>query len=492
MGAKDLRIVLRGVGLLAPVVGVMALLSLPVAIIFRETYAIGPLVLTAVLSLVVGVLLYMPFRRAGETELKHALIIAALGWLAAAGIGAVPFYLISLQLPAGLVSPYSDIANAFFDSVSGFTTTGLSMSLRPELLPRTLQWWRSFTQWIGGVGIIVFVLTLLASTGASAANLYYAEGRGEKIHPSVASSLRTTWGIYSLYTAVGAFLLWGAGMPMWPALNHAMAALSTGGFSISSASIAGYPGIAVELVTVFLMLLGSISFVVHYSIMQKGVGMLWKNHQTRGFLLFALGWAIILFLSNLAAMSPEEAARLSYFQALSAATTTGFQTADLSNWTPAAKLILTGAMFVGATIGSTAGGLKAIRVSVLLRAAGWQMRRASSGRSEIVPFRLGGRSLPTEEADRLVNSAAATMLLWLCSLVLGVIALVHVLPPSTNLVDIIFEVNSAQSTVGLSTGITQPGMPMVAKLVLIFNMWVGRLEIIPVLMLLRALFLRRD
>jgi trk system potassium uptake protein TrkH len=342
------------------------------------------------------------------------------------------------------------------------------------------------------VGIVVFILTLLASTGASAANLYYAEGHGEKIHPSVASSLRTTWWIYTLYTVGGTFLLWGAGMPLWPAVNHAMAALSTGGFAITSASIAAYPGIAVELSTVFLMLLGSISFAIHYAAMRKGVGVLWRNPEPRGFLLFAVGWVIVLFLSNLATMPVAASARLSYFQALSAATTTGFQTADLSTWTTAAKLILSGAMFVGATIGSTAGGLKAIRVVLLFRATGWQMRRACSGASEIVPFRLGGRSIPGEDANRLVIAAATMTFLWLCFLVLGVITLVHVLPPTAGLADIIFEVNSAQSTVGLTTGLTRPDMPTLAKLVLIFNMWVGRLEIIPVLMLLRALFLRRD
>lgn len=469
----------------------MSVASIPVAAFFHEPYAILPLGFTALASVGLWALLYLPRRRAGPTQLKHALIIAALGWFVATALGALPLYLTSLRLPAGLASPFADMTNAFFESIAGFTTTGATVVTQPELLPQTLLWWRSFTQWIGGVGIIVFVLTILSTTGASAAKLYDAEGRGEKIQPSARSSLQTIWWIYLLFTVVGVFALWGFGMPVWPAVNHAMCAVATGGFTMSAESIAVYPGIGIQLVLSVLMFCGATSFAVHYRVMQQGVGIYWKDREARGYLLFVLAWILLLFLNNLDVMPVGTSARLSFFQAISAATTTGFQTTDISSWAISAKLILIAAMFVGAMIGSTGGGLKSIRALLLFRATRWHIESVSSPPQRIIPLRIGKLRLLPAEANPLVTSAAVIAFLWMLCLALGVISLVHILPPSTSLVDIIFEVTSAQSTVGLTVGLVGPTMPTLAKLVLSFLMILGRLEIIPVLLLLRGLVLRR-
>jgi trk system potassium uptake protein TrkH len=486
---EDLRIILRNLGLVVPTVGLMAALSLPVAAAFGEEYALWPLAETALVAFGLGAALYLPFRGAGETRLKHGLLVAAVGWLLVAAVGALPFFLMSSHFSGGTSYPFMDMTNAFFESVSGFTTTGLTMSLRPDLLPHTLQWWRSFTQWIGGIGVIVLMLTLIAGPRASTLSLYFAEARGEKIHPSIISTIRTMWWIYLLYTLSGTVLLWGAGMQIWPSLNHSMTALSTGGFSLSPHSIAGYSSLAIELAIIPLILLGAINFAVHYSMMHEGgVRALWRNYQTRGLIVLILVWCFFLFLENLATMPVENSARLSFFQAISAATTTGYQTADIHSWTDTAKLILAAAMFVGATAGSTAGGVKVMRAVLLIRGVSWHLRRTISAPSAVLPFRLGDRVLSDEEASHQLQSAAMITFLWAGFLGLGILVLLHTVPEGFSLSDVIFEVASAQGTVGLSVGITHPEMATLSKLVLCFNMWIGRLEIIPVLMLVRFLF----
>ncbi len=488
MGTRDLRIVLRDVGLLAPVVGVMAVCSLPVAALFGERNALWPLGWTALASLGAWALLYLPFRKAGEARLKHGLIVAAVGWLVVAALGALPLLLLSL--PSGL--PYADPANAFFESISGFTGTGLTMSLRPDLLPRTLQWWRSFMEWVGGMGVIVLMITLIAGPGLTAANLYFAEARGEKIHPSVLSTVRTMWWIFLLYTFLSFVGLWGAGMPPWDALNHAMTGVATGGFSIWPQSVGRYNSLAIELVTVVVMLAGAVSFVVHYHVLQHGPRPLISDPQTRTLLLLFLGGAVLLSLWQLGRVPLSAAFREGTFQFASALTCTGFQTAPLEGWSDGAKLILVVGMVIGGAAGSTAGGIKIMRFLVLARGVSWQLKRLARSPDAVTPLRLGGQALPEGVALRRIGEAATLAALWLFVLVLGTLLLSRFVSPSFHLTDLLFEVASAQGNVGLSVGITSPSLPTVAKLILSFHMWVGRLEIIPVLVLLRALLLRRD
>lgn len=195
---EDLHIILRDLGLLLPVVGVMALLSLVVPLVFHEPYAFLPFGITAFVSFMLGACLYLPFRHAGETKLRHGMIIASFGWLLVALLGAIPFVLTALFAQrSGIGSEtlyyFKDPASAFFEAVSGYTGTGLTMAARADLLPRTLQWWRSFMEWVGGMGVIVVMLAILAGPrpGAGTYSLYYAEARGEKIHPSILSTLRT-------------------------------------------------------------------------------------------------------------------------------------------------------------------------------------------------------------------------------------------------------------------------------------------------------------
>lgn len=492
---SDLRIILRDLGLLVPVVGIMALVSLAIPAIFDETYAFLPLILTALASFGLGAALYFPFRNAGDAKLKHGMIIAAFGWLLVAALGSLPLVLTALfaqrvGLGSQTLLHFKDPLNAFFESVSGYTGTGLTMTARADLLPHTIQWWRSFMEWIGGMGVIVLMLTILAGPrpGAATYSLYYSEARGEKIHPSILSTLRTMWWIFLLYTFISVIILWGAGMPIWDAVNQAMTGISTGGFSVTANSIASYHSVAIELALLPIMLFGAISFAVHYELMRGKGKILWQDAQTR-WLLVIIGLGILfLSLENGIKLGALESLRESAFQFVSAMTCTGFQTADIGAWSATAKLVLAAGMVFGGAAGSTAGGIKIIRMVVLLKGVSWRFRRIASPREAIVPFRIGSTIVDESEVGHRLEDASLITFLWLVFLGLGVVVLLHTVSPQYSLSDVIFEVASAQGNVGLSAGITGPTMSTLAKLTLCFNMWIGRLEIIPILVFLRFLF----
>lgn len=495
--SPHLRVVLRDVGAVIPVVGLMALASIVVCLVFRETYAVVPLVLTAAISFALGACLYFPFRRAGESRLRHALLAAAIVWAIAMFLGGLPFYFTAHLVPSGSpasnveLSYFRDMASSFFESVSGFSTTGLSMTLRPIDLPRTLQWWRMFLQWIGGLGVVVLMLTVIASGGTKTSILYFAE-REDRTHPSIMTTARTLWWIYVLYTVGGVLALWAVKMPLWDALHHSMTALATGGFALDPTSIEAYRSLSVELILCVLMLLGGMNFAVHYELLRGRGRLLWQDPQTRAYLLLVGFWFVGLSLQNYFAMpafSVGKVARLSFFQGVSAMTTTGFQTTmPLSSWSETAKLILIAAMFVGSCTGSTGGGIKVLRALLLVRGLRWQLRRSLAAPSEVVPFRFGRQTLSVEEGDRRVRAAALLTFLWMGGIVIGVLVLLQTVPREYTLGDIVLEVTSAQSNVGLSSGITGPTMSTWAKVMLSLNMLTGRFEIIPALLVLRSLF----
>ncbi|MFQ5795382.1 MAG: TrkH family potassium uptake protein [Candidatus Bipolaricaulia bacterium] len=491
--SDSLPIILRDLGLIVQVVGIMAIASLGVPLAFQESFAIGPLLITAALSLGLGNLLYWPFRRAGEALLWHGMVVAALGWLLVAALGALPIYLTAIWITEApnTVLEFRDPMNAIFESISGYTGTGLTMVIDADQLPRTFQWWRSFTEWVGGMGVIVLMLSIIVGPGPGAHRLYYAEAREERIHPSVRSTVHTMWWIFAVYTLVGIGLLWAAGMPIWDAINHSMTGISTGGFSVVDGSIAAYDSLAIELALLPLMVIGAISFVVHYRILRGDFSQLWRGIQTRWLLILLVVGILVLWLENRSQLLLGEftVLRDSAFQYVSAMTATGFQTVDLGAWSPTAQLILTVGMIIGGAAGSTSGGIKVIRLILLFKGIQWQFRKIIAPRDALTRFELGGKPFDETEADRRIGNVSTIIFLWILSLGIGVIVLLQAVP-SYAFNEVIFEVASAQGNIGLSVGITGPNMPLAAKLVLCFNMWIGRLEIIPVLILFRS-FLRR-
>ena len=485
--AASTRTILRDLGVVIHIPGLMALLSLPVAIGFGEFYAIAPLLITAAVAIGAGQLLYWIFRAAARTRLPHAMVLAALAWVIVPLIGTIPFLLTSRHLA---VSPttmptvvyFREFWNALFEAFSGFTSAGLTMTLNPEELPRILQWWRSFMEWIGGIGVIVLMLIIL-DPATDAYRLYRSEGRQQKILPNLRNSVRVMGWIYLLYTVAGIFLLRLMGLPWWEALNHSMTGISTGGFSVTEGSMAGY-GAPVQLALILLMLFGAVSFATHYRLLyERRWAQVWQSLQLRAFLFLLGSGALLLLLQNF--WYREEIMLLpSVFQWVSALATAGFSTANISAWHPAAQLLLTLAMIIGGVAGSTAGGIKINRVVVIYRGLIWRFQRIYSRPHELVRYEIGGEVLSEEEIGQRIEAAGILTALWALTLLTGVLVLLHLLPEQFDLHLVIFEAASALSSVGLSAGISTPALAWPAKLTLIVLMWMGRLEIIPVLILL--------
>lgn len=484
-----IKIVLRDLGLVLHVPGAMALLMVPLCFWWNEDFAVAYFGGTALASLVAGQVLYHFLRDAGETRLSHGMMTAALAWLIIPIFGAVPIWgvaesLASLRLTPETVREFQDPLNALFESFSGFTGTGLTMALRPSRLPACIQWWRTFMEWIGGVGVIVLMLTIVR-LNAGAFRLYFSEGREDKIAPTVRSTVRTIWWIYVLLTGVSIVLFRALGMEWWPAINYGMTAIATGGFGVTDQSFGDY-GDSIKIAGIIVMLAGAVSFAVHFQILRHGrFSAFYKDTQHRFLALLAIA-GVVLAILELRWYRGEWTFVDPAFQWISALSTAGLQSADLNAWSPSAQLLLAFGMLIGGAAGSTAGGLKLVRVALLERGVAWRFKRLRKKPHQLPRYEFNGGVLSEEEAQDRIESAAILTIMWVVLLFFAVVILIHFVPEEYTLGEVVLEVASAQSNVGLSTGITNPDLHGFAKGILILVMWMGRLEIAPALLLLLA------
>lgn len=493
---SDLRTVLRDLGGIFIIIGFVTLVALlvPLFSVYTPYDTVGPIFITSALYFGFGLPLYFVFKKAEPANFKSAMVTAALGWLFISLIGSIPFWLI----PYDGVSHMAPLS-AFFESMSGWTGTGLTMIANEEILPATLQFWRSLIQWVGGVGVIVLTLSILARPGTGSFVLYKGEAREQKTHPSIISTVRTIWWIFLLFTIIGIIVLIiiGAltpnGMDPWQSLNHAMTGLATGGFSVTDDSMASFGALS-QIAILVLMVIGAIAFAAHYDLLKGRIKKFFSDAQLRAIVTLIILGVIALTFVNLDKYGHDFFSSLKYsgFQFTSAITCTGFATADIVNWGESGKLILAFAMIIGGAAGSTAGGIKLFRAILLYKGVGWRIKRAISTPRRVFVHKLGDKSLSKDDAMDLINEAAIISFMWVIILSIGIIVIAMIFPGRT-LGDSIFEVCSAQGNVGLTTGITSITMSPIAKTMLIFNMWIGRLEIIPIIVLVKSMFgIRRN
>ncbi|MBN1861836.1 MAG: TrkH family potassium uptake protein [Candidatus Thermoplasmatota archaeon] len=468
-------------GLVLIIVGFANIFSVIVPIIFHEYPAIPYLVLSTVLLLIIGFLFrVIAGRESGETNLRHAVIIAGLSWIIIPIITAIPFKFIGNL----------DYLSAFFESMSGWTTTGLTMFGGHEgELMLTIQFYRSFTQWIGGVGVVLLTVSILPRPGTGSYLLFVSEARSERIWPSVISTIRSMWGIYFFYTILGIILLMIFGMPIWDAVNHSMCAISTGGFATIGGSIGGYNNIFIEIIVILLMIFGSIAFIAHRQLLRGKLQAFFGDMQVKALLLLIIVGGMLLVLFNLDYYHGDilTSLRYSFFQYASSQTTTGFQTTDLLQWSINSKLLVAFAMIVGGAAGATCGGIKLYRFIFLGKSIGWRIKRTITTPRRIFVFNIEGKDLSLEDQLDITNEVTIIIFLWMISLIIGVFILGFTIPGQP-LENIFFEICSAQGNIGMSLGITSISMSPIAKIMMIINMYIGRLEIIPVIMMFSTIF----
>lgn len=461
----------RGVGLLLHVPALMALVSLPICVIFDEYSGLRVLGTTAATGFVLGQILFWSARGQEPTQSRHAMLIAAIAWLLVSIVGALPFVL----------GDHIAVLDALFESVSGFTGTGMSV-LKANELPHYLQWWRSLSQWIGGVGVIVLLLSILPPR-RSALDLYYSESRDKKLLPSIRSTARAIWSIYVSYTLLGIGLLWLGHEPIWRAVNQAMTAIATGGFSITDHSLINTPPLAKALYLP-IMVAGAISFYAHYRAVstRKPISALFGSSELKLFWFVLLFGAAALAVNNFALYQLNGLD--SVLQWVSAVTTTGFQSEPLTHWHPGTLFLMSLAMLVGATAGSTGGGLKTLRVVLLYKSIVWSLAEINRRPHELVRLTFDGQALTKGDAAARVRAATTLTYAWFLVSAVAVLVMSYAVPASTPLQVTIFDVFSAQSNVGLSAGLVGPDLSAAGKLTLMTVMWMGRLEIIPVMVLI--------
>jgi len=525
----DLATILRDVGSLLIIEAALMGVSVGVAAVFLEGYVAVAFLVSALATALVGFGSRRRFADAPAPKMKHGMVIAAAGWFTTALFGTLPFFLSAHLAPesalAALVSSGADYQSsllyfreplhAIFESMSGWTGSGLTMAVHEPSLPRGIQWWRSLIQYVGGVGVIVLTVSILSRPGSGSYALFRSEAREKKIHPSVVSTVRTVWKIFLGYTMLSvvalfvAILLAEPPIPLWEvgwqALNHAMTGLSTGGFSVTDNSIATYGSPLIETVLLPIMTLGAIAFPIHYAVLSnRDMGLLGQDIQTRWLLILFVVGAVALSAQNLWVLTDAfetvwiglpalglgaeqvDAIRDSVFQFVSALSCTGFQSAPIGAWSAGGKLILTGAMVLGGAAGSTVGGIKLIRGYTIARGIRWQFSQVFLPKKAVVVARIGDRVLDRQQMEAEFSEAAIVSMLWLILLAASSLVLVNAVGPDFSYADALFEVASAQGNVGLSSGITGPAMDPIAEGMFVLSMWIGRLEIIPILVFVRS------
>lgn len=464
----DIKLILKDFGAILKGIGIVAIIPILLCYFYpSETQYIPYFVIPGLITFFAGFLL-SSIKVDLHLQIRHAMVISALAWLAAAFVGAFPIFFIT-EL---------SFFESFFEAMAAWSGTGLSMFSAPltlEGVPHIVLFFRSLQQWGGGIGVVLVAMIVLIRPGVSAARLYLSEARTDRIKPTFLGTVRIIWKIYLLYTILAIVLFLLAGMPVFEAINHSFIGVSTGGMTTKDASIAHFDSFKVELVAIFIMLLCSINFTIHYKAFFKGkLRALIKDVQVQA--LFIIGGIILLLLifDLTKIYYPLEAARKGLFQVTTAITTTGFSTDSVVNWPDTSKLLIILLMICGGGAGSTSGAMKLIRVVIIFKTLSAQIRRSLLPRGAVVPIKVG----EVVFKDKDVMEALLFSLIYISFLLIGSFILMGLGHGAMNS---IFEMASAQGNIGLSVGLTSTTLQPLGKLVLIIGMWMGRLEIIPTL-----------
>ncbi len=420
-----------------------------------------------------------------EVTRREGILLVVLAWLGAVLLGALPFCL------SGAVPGFAD---AFFESISGFTTTGATILVDIEGTARSLLLWRAMTQWLGGMGIIVLGIAVLPLLGTGGMELYRAEfsgARSEKLKPRIAEAAMALWKIYVAFSLAEYVALRLAGMSRFDSICHTFTTVSTGGFSPRALSVESYQSPLIEYIVVIFMLLGGVNFTQHYRLfVERRPRSFLVDSEIRAYLMITVFAAAILSVALLlsSSRSAEEAFRLALFQVVSIMTTTGFSSADFEKWVPVATFVLLMLMFVGGCTGSTAGGMKTARVVMLWKVVGREFRRMVERRG-VFAIRMQGRAVPENTIATVLNLVYLALLINVgAGLVLTALGL--------DLVTAFSAVAATMFNIGPGLGAVGPAenyahLPTLAKWLLSFCMLAGRLEYYTVLVILTPMFWRK-
>jgi trk system potassium uptake protein TrkH len=492
----NLKIILHFFGLLLVFNGGFMLLAGLISFIYKDGVT-TEILLSGILIMLIGVILMVTTKNhRKELNKREGYIVVSFGWIVMALTGTLP-YVLTESIPS--------FTNAFFETMSGYTTTGASILNDIESLPEGILFWRSLTHWIGGMGIIVLAIAILPLLGIGGMQLFAAEAPGpnaDKLHPRITDTAKRLWLIYFGYTAAETILLQVAGMSFFDAINHSLCTLSTGGFSTKNASIAFWNGQPViQYIIIVFMFLAGTNFVLSYFAFKGKVQKAIRDEEFKLYFKFIVFFTIIAaliiyFRADFSLSSidhpmvfgkGEASIRHALFQVLAIVTTTGFVTADYTLWTPFLVVFFFGLMFLGGSAGSTAGGVKVVRHMIMIKNGFLEFKRALHPNA-VLPVRYNKKSVPGD----IVFNILGFFILYMLSFIVG--ALVF------SMLQIDFESAiglsaSSLGNVGPALGNFGPvnnyaALPALGKWWSAFLMLIGRLELFTVLILLTPFFWR--
>lgn len=479
-----LPIVIRIVGLFLLLFSLTLIPILAIALYTDDGEALH-FVQSILLLAIPGLLLWYPTRRyKGELRNRESFLVVALFWVLLGVLGSLPL----------LLGAHLSLTDAVFEAVSGFTTTGATVLINIDDLPPSILMYRQQLMWLGGIGVVIFAIAILPMLGVGGMQLYRAEIAGpmkeEKLTPRIAQTARAMWVIYLALTAVCAVAYWLAGMTAFDAVAHSFSTVSTGGFSTHDASMGFFSSPAIETIAIVFMILGGISFNVHFLVMHgRGPASYWRDAQTRTFLILATAMivvtALLLYFGGRYS-TLLDSLRYGAFQAVTAITTTGFTTAEFSAWPLALPLLLIFSSYLGGCAGSTSGGIKVIRIMVLAKVGIREMMRLIHP-SMVRPIRISGRTVPKPVLDAVWSFFSVYVIVFVALMML-------VMATGVDQVTAFGAVTACLTNLGPGLGdvaVTFHDINPAAKWLCTLAMLLGRLEIFTLLVLLTPVYWRK-
>lgn len=475
------KLIVRILGFLLFVEGVAMILALVVSLIYNgdDTHSF---LLSSGICIFTGALLLLLTRKTtlGIGKREGYIIVSSV-WVVFSLFGCLP-YILSGSIP--------NFTNAFFETMSGFTTTGSSVLADIESLPNGILFWRSLTQWLGGMGIIVLSLAILPVFGIGGMQLFMAEVPGptpDKISPRIRQTAKTLWVIYVGFTVAETLLLWLGGMTFFDAVCHSFTTMATGGFSTKQASIAYWDSPFIHYVIILFMFFAGTNFTLSYLAIKGKFRRIRNDEEFKFYIIFILGFTLFIFAGLLftTSLNVEQAFRDSMFQVVSILTTTGFATADYLLWSPLLTLLIFSLFFFGGSAGSTGGGIKIMRVVLLMKNSYYELRRMVHPQA-VIPVKFSKQLVE----PKIITNVLAFFMLYLIVFGLSIIIFTIIEP----------DLESAMGAVATSLGNIGPGLGNVGpagnfmhvapagKWFLSFLMLLGRLELFTVLVLFSPSF----
>ncbi len=478
------RYILNIVGILTLFFGLTMVFPLFVGLYYQDQ-SVYPVLKSMGITVLAGLIFHILFRSAKAETIsqREGMAIVAIGWTAVGLFGALPFY---------IGSSFSFV-DAFFESVSGFTTTGSSILTNIEALSKGLLFWRSFIQWLGGMGIIVLSVAILPFLGLGGMQLYKAEVPSpvpDKLKPRIRDTARILWKVYALISLAEVILLMLGGMDLYDALCHTFTTMPTGGFSTKNASIAHFGSVYFDIIFILFMILAGINFSLHYQMLRGKPLAFWRDPECRFFFGVVIVLTAIVSFNIYGSVYEKvgQAIRYGAFQVVSIVTTTGYATADYEKWPAMSQLILLLCMFLGASAGSTGGGVKCLRVMLCFKFCYKELFSIIHPHA-VTHIKIGGKTVPED----VMRSVLGFLALYIGIFALGSVLLAGL---GVDFVTSFSAVAACIGNIGPGFGLVGPAdnfaqMPYLGKWLLIWCMLLGRLEVFTVIIFLVPEFWRK-